>query len=501
MKDIVLVSAGVSQKEYPRFSRFQTLAAPGIYYLKAVLSKEGHKVRVIDQPTDNLSDEQVIARINGFNPRYVLFNQFFSTRGRIRKIIANLGGNYLIGAGGHDATFNSIETGNLSQDYAGFDFIWRGEAEEGLADFLESLTEKQDQPLTGGSLVNRVNDLDTLPILTHDDYSGDTGFLVTSRGCFSKGCDFCTTPPFYKDGWRSRGVSHVSKELENLAKNGKKYVMITDDNFLGFQDEDFERAAGILQRSKDLGLKLMFLTMSNRLLKAEENRYLDGLEGTIFRVFLGVENGDPSALKKLGKCCKYEIHAGQSKKAIHLLYTRGIAPLMGYINFNPDTTFEELEISGDFLYQTMEAAKFVNLSQELRVFEGTRILEKFKREGRKFDVVNGVYRYPFADSKVGDFLEYLKPMKDTTDEVDHAVFNIEELVSVNQLQNTPLGKQYWDLRKRTNEINYQFYIDSLNSFKNSTERPDKDKFLGQLRKLIEEYTGLHSRICAVAEHV
>ncbi|NQU78967.1 radical SAM protein [Candidatus Woesearchaeota archaeon] len=495
-KKVSLVSAGVSRNECPRYSRFQSLNAPGMFYLKASLENAGYEVDLINQPTDGLTDEEVRNEIEVSNPDFVLFNQFYSTRERVKAIVESLDIDCVVGVGGHDPTFNAFETDDFEEEYSHVDFVWAGEAETGLPGFLETIVAGSG-PLLVDQRDNRVQDLDSLPVLKHDDYSGDTGFLTTSRGCMRRGCDFCTTPSFYKDGWRERSVEHVGEELENLAENGKKYVMITDDNFLGFSEEDLERGHSILQRCAELDLKVMFLTMTDRLMKADSKGYLEQWADAAFRIFIGVENGDECAVRKLGKCKRSKDHRGSSQQAIQRLYEVGIPPLVGYINFNPESTFEELASSAEFLYKSgMEAAKFINLTQELRIFEGTRTLEKFKEENKDFEIIEREYVYRFDNPAVDDFFRYMKDEVrcEVTDDTDQAIFDIEELLYVNKLQDTDLGKEYWELREMTNEHNYCFFMEALETFRQGAEKPSAGRFLEDSVMQKKAYDDLQTRI-------
>ncbi len=492
-KKIALVSIGVSRKDYPKFSRFQTLAAPGIYYINAALIQNGYDVTVIDQPTEEFSDNDVLQKIKALNPEIVLFNQFFNTRKKIRNIIKNLNNKYIFGVGGHDATFNSLIDIN---NYKDFDFIWQGEAEEDIVSFISTIDKKEEIPKISGSINKRVSNLDTLPILKHNDYSGETGFIVTSRGCFKKGCDFCTTPAFYPTAWKGRSIDNVKSELINLKNNKKKFIFITDDNFLGFTESHLDRGAEILKLCKELNLKMMILTTSDQILNADKKGYLSAWKGVVFRACIGVENNSETALKKIGKCLKMEGYSEKSFLAIHKLVKNSISPVMGFINFNPQSTFNELEESGKFLYETeMEAAKFINLRQDLNLFDGTKLLERLlSNENVNIYIKDNKYKYSYIDNKVENFYLDLKSLKNITDDTDSFLFNIEELICIYELFDTSIGQEYLKLRTETNKDNYNYYIDTLKHYRDNIEHPDKEKFIKKALKRLEQYKLLFDKI-------
>lgn len=505
---IALISVGVSRREYSQFARFMPMTAPGLHYIKAVLEQEGYDVLLVNQTNDGLIDEDVVDIIDGLSPDYVLFNQFFSTRDRIRRIIRGLKGNYLIGVGGHDPTFHSaaLSGHEFNEEYSDFDFVWQGEAETKLSAFLKSL-EKKKKPQIIKNLESRTEELDSLPILIHQDYQGDVGFLVSSRGCYCNGCDFCTTPSFYKDGWKARSLENVAKELENLADAGKKYIFICDDNFLGFSEKDLDRGNMIIEKCKELELKVMIMTSKEQILRAEEKGYPVKWKGTVFRAFLGIENGDESAIKKIGKRCNVSHHREMSETAVRILYENGIALFLGYINFNPESTFEELENSARFLYENcMEAANFTNLCQGLRMYEGSKILERYKKKGlNNIRIMDGEYRYDFEDKAVGEFFEYLDSVRGRiTDSLDNVNYETTDMIYINQIQDTELGKEYRKMRSRVNELNYNFFMQALEKFRIGKNKEIleelRSEFLIKSEKLLNGYRGLHFEILSLSEH-
>jgi len=503
---IALVSAGISRKEYPQFARFMPMTAVGLHYIKANLEDQGYDIKIINQTNDGLSDLETANEIDNYNPGFVLFNQFFSTRERIRdKIIPNIKGKYVFGVGGHDATFNSKELSKeeIANEYSQFDFIWQGEAEKDLGEFLNSF-EKENAPVITGDIENRVRDLDQLKILKHDDYSGDIGFLSTSRGCLPKNaaCDFCTTGGFYPDGWKARSLEHVKPELENLVKSGKRYIFVTDDNFLGFSQKDLDRGDAIIEYASDLKLKLMIMTTKEQILKANEKRYLEKWKGTVFRTFLGIENGSRSSAIKLGKCSARhnEEYTSKCEEAISALYDNGISLFSGYINFNPATTISELEESVSFLRDNgREAANFTNLSQGLRFYEGTSICKRFSKQAKNYKMKKGECFYEFENPKVQDIYEHLSELKNERnglmDIIDNLNYEITDLVYINQIQDTTLGKEYFELAEKRNKLNSEYFLRICSGVSG-----DKERFLEESEKLLGQYQDTYDNIRSLMEH-
>lgn len=492
MKKAVLVSTGVSRGEYPQFARFMPMTPPGLHYISAALSAGGFDARIVNQTNEGLSNEEVVAAINKLKLDIVLFNQFYSTRERIRGIISRLSGQSIIGVGGHDATFHCVES---PQEYSMFDFVWRGEADKGLAEFLQSIRRNGSTHVVN-NLESRVQDLDSLPILLHDDYSGDVGFLVSSRGCYANGCKFCTTPRFYPEGRKTRSVNHVTAELENLAKSGKKYIFITDDNFLGFSWEDLERADAILAKCKGLDMKVMFFAIKEQILKAAELQLLGKWRGTVYRVHTGIENGDACAAESLGKVGNTLSYSTKSARTISALYQNGIAAFLGYINFNPNSTLQQLAASARFLHGNYhEAADFTHFRQGLRFYPGTLKPADFNLGA--VEVHNGEFFYEFKDPRVKRLYESLWQIQDEPlSRLANLLYSTTDLIYINQLQDTAFGKRYWGIKAEISGLNYIFFMYCLEQCgREEPIRQEKvEQFVGNTRDLLTKLLSLSKQV-------
>lgn len=501
---ILLVSAGVSKAEYSQFSRFLPMTAVGLHYIAEILRQEGYPVEIVNQTNDGLTNDEVKQKINEAKPGFVFFNQFFNTRDRIRDIISGITTEPIIAVGGHDPTFHSqkIDADKIQQEYRGIDYIWQGEAESDVATKLPTMT-KQTSPTVVNKLQNRMVDLDKLPVLKHDDYSGDVGFLSTSRGCYSKGCDICTTPPFYPTGWKARSVDHVSQEINNLEKAGKKFVFICDDNFLGFTEQNLDRGRKIIEQCKQSGLKIMIMTTKEQILKANKKGYLSEWTGTVYRCFLGIESGGEHVKDKIGKITNAKEHASNSAEATKALYDNGVGLFAGWINFKPDSTFEELEEDAEFLYNNgAECANFTNLCQSLRLYEGTTIYEKHK--DRNVKIVNNEFDYDFDIPEVGNLYRFLmfKVRGEITNKLDNLIYETTDLVYINQIQNNELGQKYWKLRNEINAHNHDFFTMCLENFREGKRAGEinPNDFLSKSNDFIKQFELLKQEITQNAQY-
>lgn len=506
---VVLVSTGISRREFPYLPNFMYAPSPGIYYINAILRDNGFETTIIDQANENLPNDAISSRVIEEEPDIVLFNQFCKTRDRIKTIVSELPEKYIIGVGNHDATFHSrsLSPEDFIEQYKHVDFVWQGEAENGLAEYLKNF-KREKYPLPIDNIGNRVRDLDTLPVLKHGEYGGDTGFLVTSRGCMSNGCDFCTTPQLYRDGWRARSAEHVEEELENLKNSGKRFIFVFDDNFLGFSERDLDRGASIIEKCKELDMKVFIMTTVNQIARAEELGYLSDFYGALTMVFLGVENGNEQALKKLGKRCNISQYRQLSERAIDGLYRNGISTYLGYINFNPESTLDELEDGAHFLFENnMQASNFHNLYNKLDLYDGTKLLEAF-RKNNLHDITwkYGEYKYEFADRGVGFLSNFLSMfVLDLTYVLDFLNYEASYLIYMNRLLESKTGKLFMKIRKEINENNYIFFSNAIELCGESEPLGSLLEIMGDFKektkKSILEYKKLIPEILSNADYI
>jgi hypothetical protein len=509
LNKVVLVSTGISRREFPFLPNFMYVPSPGIYYIAAILKENGFETSIVDQANHNLPNDEISSRIIEEEPDIVLFNQFCTNRDRIKSIVSELPEKYIIGIGNHDATFHSRSLSNKEfiEQYSHASFVWQGEAENGLVEFLRNF-KRGKYPLRIDNIANRVNDLDTLPFLKHDEYGGEAGFIVTSRGCKQSGCDFCTTPQFYRDGWRARSVGHVEEELENLKSSGKRFIFVFDDNFLGFSERDLERGVRIIEKCKALDMKVFIMTTVTQIARADELGYLSALSDALVLAFLGVENGNEQALKKLGKRCNTSQHRQLSERAIDGLYRNNISTYLGYINFNPESTLDELADSALFLYENnMQASNFHNLYNKVELYDGTKLLEIY-RKNKLYNITwdNGAYKYEFADRRVGYLSNCLSMfVLDQMYLLDFLNYEASNLIYMNQLLESETGKLFMKTRRDINKNNYNFFIKAVDICRDRESLGPLLEIMGdvkeKIKKSIMAYKSLIPRILINADYI
>lgn len=163
--------------------------------------------------------------------------------------------------------------------------------------------------------------------------------IRTARSCAFK-CSFCEYP--LRAGALSlASIETVEKELQQLANLGVRYLAFIDDTF------NIPKA-----RFKDL-LRMMIRNKFNfkwisyfRAANAPEDEIYDLMkEAGCWGVFLGIESGDPSILKRMNKAASIHLY----EKGIRRLAERGIVTYGSFIIGFPGETEETVANTTNFI--------------------------------------------------------------------------------------------------------------------------------------------------------
>lgn len=215
-----------------------------------------------------------------------------------------------------------------------------------------------------------------------------------SRGC-NGNCTFCSVHQLHGSGFKGEmSTGSVIEDLRHLKHLGISTVSFTDDDFCG----DPERAAEIarLMIDSNLGMQFSISTRADHIwneglygkeLKDPEKRkqhnarlieiMSDLRDAGLTRVFLGMESGSPTQLKRYGK----RISVEGNYKAINLLRSLGIDVVAGYIPIDHLMTMQELLENVQFLKRTGMYRKITNPLSVLRVQAGSPYLKLAQKEG------------------------------------------------------------------------------------------------------------------------
>lgn len=288
--------------------------------------------------------------------------------------------------GGVTPTFASIE---LLKKYPNT-IIARGESEitiQELYRYLKGEVELEQVPgisfYRDGNIVATTEkriDLEKLHfparITTQRLYSDFNGMVwfEGSRGC-DHYCTFCSRRSLRGGGF-SGAISpgHVVDDLENLYKMDVTTMSASDDDWGGDPERSLLIADEIIRR----GLKINFSVSTradhiyNEKLSDKENerlRYITQRHkmAGLNRVFVGLESGSPTQLRRYGK----NITVEGNYRALEILWNLGIDAVAGFIPIDPLMTLQELKENLEFLRKTKMYKKVTNPLSVMRVQEGS----------------------------------------------------------------------------------------------------------------------------------
>lgn len=179
---------------------------------------------------------------------------------------------------------------------AGADFLFRGEAENTMQLFLDTLSAGDTQGVFHQDSKPAMTDspVPRFDLLQREDYSVMS--IQTSRGC-PYDCEFCDVVHLYGRKPRYKAPEQVLAELAALYRLGwRQEVFVSDDNFIG----NPQHARAILDRlipwMKSHGEPFGFWTQASVNL-GQDQEMMDRMTAANFSfVFIGVESTDAASL-------------------------------------------------------------------------------------------------------------------------------------------------------------------------------------------------------------
>ena len=345
----------------------------GLGYLASYAQKFGHKVLIIDALRDNLSNEQVVEKINVAGISAVgitCLSAFYYEVVELSKMLKAEGKKVFIG--GVHPTFMPKQT--LID--TGADYVSLGEGEISLKKLLDAnfdgtgiqgiynLENLPDKPIKG----EKVENLDDLPMPDWGQISPKSypraphgavtknypiGIIMTTRGC-PYGCKFCASPNFYDRKIRFRSPKNVVDEIEYLVKNhGVKEIHFEDDNFTLKRSHAYEVCKMIVDRK----IKITFTCPNGiRADKVDKELLLMMKKAGCYCFAYGIESANPQILKNINKDEDIET----IKKSIDIAADCGIDCVGFFIFGLPGETKQSIEQSINFaLSSKLTRAQFM----------------------------------------------------------------------------------------------------------------------------------------------
>lgn len=356
----------------------------GILYIAGYMEKEGHQVQVRDLAV------QKKRRGIDFKKYDIIGISTDTTRHRQALQLARQAksnGCTVVMGGPHPGY---VDEAILSTQKV--DFIVHGEGEITFSELVSVLQKKDGEfdSVRGisffykGQLVRTpprpfLENLDCLPfparhLINMEDYrrtklgGRDITPLITSRGCPYQ-CAFCASSHFWGTKVRTRSVTSVLNELEEISHRYHfNAVAFLDDTFNLFPQRVRELCRGMVERKLDLWW--WCLSRTDLLLRNEE-MVQEMVRAGAKSIFIGVESPHPKTLEVLKK----NIHVEDTVQTVEMLKQNGLEIHAAYILGGLQETVERI-------HETIRFAKRLdtNVAQFsiLTPYPGTAIYEQVK---------------------------------------------------------------------------------------------------------------------------
>jgi len=369
-------------------------------YLASSLRDANFFADILDASILNLSIEDTVKVINSKNYSLIGFTisdpTFLESTLLVSRLIKEKNPAAHITIGGHTPTFHAQE---ILFNYSEINSIIMYEGERPIVDLATALSEQRTWK-TIPNLATRIGseviinpprplikDLDSIPFPARDvlpqlmERRPDIGVVsvASSRGCF-RNCSFCSIRAFYKEPtgppWRTRSVSNIIQEIEELYKNFQiREIAFVDDIFFGTGEK--ARNQRILLADKLIKRNLpISLALAVSVKEVDEEIFSKLYDAGLRQVLLGIESSSQKILNYFSKGTTPD----DGINAVGILHEIGIDPVVSFINFTPETTLQDLRDNLCY-FKKLKVNFLQGLLNRLQVYKGTDIERKLKIEG------------------------------------------------------------------------------------------------------------------------
>jgi hypothetical protein len=279
-----------------------------------------------------------------------------------------------------------------------------------------------------------LNDYPSFPIVDVQevfDEENEYYSLETSRGCPWGNCTFCAIKNQFgvpSNGrktdweWKPFPVDAVLSNIKFYAKQGVKIFDVKDSEFFGpikriknvdpfynTMERVMKFSQGIIEFNKELPKKIKINHISCRVdtifsegeseknnIRLETYKMLKiaGVES----IFLGIESGSETQLKRYGK----GVTVSENENALKILTNLGFKIEPGFIMFDPLVTLDELKENIDFIERTHLYQNDSHIFGSLRLQSGSPFVNLVSSKGLLLDQTNNslTYNYNFLHDNV-----------------------------------------------------------------------------------------------------
>lgn len=322
--------------------------------------------------------------------------------------------------GGYFPTMYYKEILNEKRDV---DYIVLGDGEKPTRELLSAIKEKREA-FSNPSVVTYNDYMDKKPfcndIISHmpafDYYEKDLNkrnrrkvyCLQTKNNVCTGKCSFCTER---KGAIKHKNIELIITEIRYIVEHfGINQFFFTDDNIMDPNNtltKCFIWDLCVEIEKLDFKIAIECYIKANSFKDCQKDHELLELMSKVgfATMFIGIEAGNSKDLSLYNKFTTVE----ENKSIVKLLRQHNIVPIIGFINFNPYTTYDTLKENFEFLLSIESANLFQYAGTILSLQRYTTMYEYVKRDGllnENYNYMNTM-EYDFADKNVKKLIEFV----------------------------------------------------------------------------------------------
>ena len=393
----------------------------GIGYMAALLSEKGIATKVLDIGNKKTNIYKILKRTDpllvGFS---VVFQYYIDQFIDLISFLRREGINCHFTAGGHYA---SLKYDELFEYIPFLDSIVRFEGEYTILELagciqrgenwkrIDGLVYKNKSKIVTNAIRPFEKNLDKFPFPLRSPlrtYAFELKFatMIAGRGCLNN-CAFCNAKKFYnqKQGFtkRIRKPELVVEEMSMLyQKKGCSIFLFLDDDFPVKSTIEPEWVKQFCDELDRTGLTGKILWKINcRPDEVDEESFRLMKRHGLFLIFLGIEDGTDSGLKRMKK----NMTVDSSLKAVSILKKLEIGFDYGFMLFQPSTNYASLNENLDFLKQICNDGFATVTFNKMMPYYETRIEKELVKEGR-LKVMAGIRDYDFLNETMDQYYDF-----------------------------------------------------------------------------------------------
>lgn len=313
-------------------------------------------------------------------------------------------------------------------------------------------------------------------------------YISGARGCMGT-CSFCGETavkvnqkmPYV----RYRSPKNIVDEMESLYNEFQMNCFrFTDPTFEDPSEEGIKKAEGVFDEIIRRGLNFRMHIFSRAELITEESRpYLrKAFKAGLECIYLGIESGNEQDLKLYHKRATLE----DNYRAIRIIQEEGIHVGIGFICFNPYSTYDTLLKNADFLYHSGLGHVFYLYQTRLEVLASSVIQKKMIKDKllrHDADYLLHFYDYKFQNERIGELHGIVKSAFEKT-----PIYYMDTLLGMDrvwvkkymkgeQLERfQDLFHELDEIKKKRAELNYQFFKKCVLMSKDGADKREIEAF-------------------------